>query len=49
MGHLGVGKKIILKYILYKCGEGVDWICLAWDIQQWQALTNTVIKLWVPK
>jgi hypothetical protein len=26
----------------------VDWIDLAEDTYQWQALVNTVMKLWVP-
>jgi len=29
--------------------EGVYWIYLAQDEDQWRALVNTVIKLWVPK
>jgi hypothetical protein len=29
--------------------EVVDWIHLAQDKDQWQALINTVIELWVPK
>jgi hypothetical protein len=28
--------------------EGVDWIHLAQDRDQWWALVNTVINLWVP-
>jgi hypothetical protein len=28
--------------------EGVDWICLAQDRYQWQALVNMVMNLWVP-
>jgi hypothetical protein len=27
--------------------EGVDWIDLAQDRDQWRALTNTVVNLWV--
>jgi hypothetical protein len=29
-------------------GCGVDWISLAQDWNQWQAVVTTVIKLWVP-
>jgi hypothetical protein len=28
--------------------DGVDWIDLAEDKDQWRALMNTVINLWVP-
>jgi hypothetical protein len=28
--------------------EGVNWIHLAQDRDQWQALVNTVMNLWVP-
>jgi hypothetical protein len=29
--------------------EGVDWIHVAQDRDQWRALVNKVMKLWVPK
>jgi hypothetical protein len=29
------------------CG-GMDWIDLAQDREQWRALVNTVMRLWVP-
>jgi hypothetical protein len=28
--------------------ESVDWMYLAQDRDQWQALVNNVMKLWVP-
>jgi hypothetical protein len=28
--------------------EGVDWIHLTQDSDQWQALVNMVMNLWVP-
>jgi hypothetical protein len=28
--------------------DGVDWIDLAQDRDQWRALANTVMKLWAP-
>jgi hypothetical protein len=28
--------------------EGVDWINMAQDMDQWQALVNTVMNLWLP-
>jgi hypothetical protein len=29
--------------------EGMDWMNVAQDRGQWQALVNTVINLWVPQ
>jgi hypothetical protein len=28
--------------------DGVDWIDMAQDKEQWKALVNTVLNLWVP-
>jgi hypothetical protein len=28
--------------------DGMDWIDLAQDMDQWRALVNTVMYLWVP-
>jgi hypothetical protein len=28
--------------------DGMDWIGLAQDRNQWRALVNTVINIWVP-
>jgi hypothetical protein len=28
--------------------DGMDWIELARDREEWRALANTVMKLWVP-
>jgi hypothetical protein len=28
--------------------DGIDWITLAQDRDQWRALMNTVMNLWVP-
>jgi hypothetical protein len=28
--------------------DGMDWIDLAQDKEQWRALVNTVMNLWVP-
>jgi hypothetical protein len=38
---------IILKWMLEKWG-GMDWIDLAQDRDQWRALVNTVMNLWIP-
>jgi len=37
--------KLDLKRIGY---EGMDWICLAQERDQWQAVVNRVMNLWVP-
>jgi hypothetical protein len=34
-----------LKEIVF---EGVDWIYLTQDMDQWQALVSTVLNIWVP-
>jgi hypothetical protein len=40
---------IILKMDLRELGwGGMDWIDLAQDRDQWRALLNTVINVWVP-
>jgi hypothetical protein len=39
---------IILKRKLKKYGGRMDWIYLALDRDQWQALANTVMNLRVP-
>jgi hypothetical protein len=43
-----VDRRIILEWILGKQWEGVDWIHLAHDRDQWWALMNTVMILRVP-
>jgi len=44
---LGVYGRIILKWII-ECGEGMDWMRLAQDRDQWGAVVNTVMNLRVP-
>jgi hypothetical protein len=40
----------IIKMALGERGwDGVDCINLAYDMDQWRALVNTVMNLWVPK
>jgi hypothetical protein len=44
-----VGGWTILNWILRETGwDGVDWIDMAQDRDQWRALVNTVLKLRVP-
>jgi hypothetical protein len=38
----------ILKWIFEIRWDGMDWIDLAQDRDQWWTLVNTAIKLWVP-
>jgi hypothetical protein len=45
---LGVAVKIILEWILGKWVEGVDWMHLSQDRDQWWAVVNTVMILRVP-
>jgi hypothetical protein len=45
---IGVDGRIILKWIFREIvWEGVEWMRLAQDRDQWQALVNTVMNLWV--
>jgi hypothetical protein len=46
--ELGVDGRIILKWILGKEWEGVDWMKLARERDQWRAVVNTVMNLRVP-
>jgi hypothetical protein len=39
---------MILKWILERGWNGMDWIDLAQDRDQWRALVNMVMNLWVP-
>jgi hypothetical protein len=36
-------------WILGKETEGVDWMHLARDKYQWQALMNTIMNIWIAK
>jgi hypothetical protein len=41
--------RIILSWILeIEDGSGVDWIDLAQDRDNWRAIVNVVMNLWVP-
>jgi hypothetical protein len=40
---LGIEGRIISKWM----SEGVDWICLTEDRDQWKTLKNMSMKLWV--
>jgi hypothetical protein len=41
--------EVNIRISLWEVGwEGVDWIHLAQDRDQWRAVVNTVMKLWVP-
>jgi hypothetical protein len=44
---LCVDRKIILEWILRKRGDGVVWMRLAEDRNQWLAVVNTLMNLWV--
>jgi hypothetical protein len=60
MKDMGTDRRIILKCTfdrwvdnikmnLKETGwDGVDWIDVAQDRDQWRALVNTVLNLWVP-
>jgi hypothetical protein len=47
--NLDIDGRIILEQILKEIGNKfVDWIHLAQNRDQWQALVNAVMNLWVP-
>jgi hypothetical protein len=45
---LNIGGRIILRWISEIGWGGMDWIDLAQDRDQWRALVNTAMNLWVP-
>jgi hypothetical protein len=46
MEDLDVHKRIILKWVLKEIGwEGVDWIQMVQDRDQWRTLVNIVINI----
>jgi len=46
---LGIDERVILERILEKeSGEIMDWIHLVTDRDQWWAVVNTVMIIWVP-
>jgi hypothetical protein len=51
-GRLGIPKCRLVDNIKTELREigwgGMDWIDLAQDRDQWRALVNTVMNLWVP-
>jgi len=47
--ELGISGRIKLEWILRETGwDGVEWIHMAQDMDQWWALVNMVMNLWVP-
>jgi hypothetical protein len=47
-GDLDIGWKIILKWFVQNGRDGIVWIHLTKDRNQWRALINTVMKILVP-
>jgi hypothetical protein len=48
LDNLGLGRKIILKFVFKKWDGGIDWIGPAQDRDRWGALANVVMNLRVP-
>jgi hypothetical protein len=49
-GNIKMDIMKIIKMDLREVGwDGMDWIDLAQNRDQWRALVNTVMNLWVPK
>jgi hypothetical protein len=45
---VGIDGRIILEWISGRLCEGVYWINLTQDREQWRALVYSVMNLWVP-
>jgi hypothetical protein len=43
--NLGVGGRIILKYIFRKLDGGIGWIAVAQDRDRWPAVVNAVMNI----
>jgi hypothetical protein len=48
LGHAGINGRIILIDFNVIRYETADWILLAQNRVQWQALMNTLMNIWVP-
>jgi hypothetical protein len=48
LGDLGIDGKVIVRHLRKTGCKGVDWIHLAQDRVQWQALVSTVMNLYFP-
>jgi hypothetical protein len=46
--NLGLGGKLILKWIFKKRDGAMDWIDLDMDMDGWRAIFNAVMNLLVP-
>ena len=44
---MGVDRRLILKWILKKSGEGVPWIKGLGDLDNWQSVVNIGMDNWV--
>ena len=49
LGYPGVDGRIILKWMLRKWDEGMDWIDRAEDRDRWRALVNAIMNLRVTR
>jgi hypothetical protein len=48
LNDLGVGGRILLKWIFNKKDAGLEWIYLAEDRNKWRVLVNTEMNFSVP-
>jgi hypothetical protein len=48
IGHVGLGARLMLNWILKNGCKGVNWIFLIHNWVLWWIVVNMILNLWVP-